>query len=258
MVAAGLRPLVRRPLERLVAEMLPARRLRFRLVLRELECLGRDDVSVLDAGCGDGILAEMIAAAHPGWRVLAVDRSEKALEWARQRLSRGARVEFLQRDLTEQLDVGPVDAVVAVESLVEIDDDAAAIRQLASVLRPGGLFVAHVPEASWEPVLSGSERTWRHEARHGYTALQLEEMLGSAGLELRSVVFTCRGMVRLGQEIRDRMKHRDLLLQAAMAPAMAVAPWLELRGVTWGRPRALLATAVRQVGAATREARYGA
>ena len=102
------------------------------------------------------------------------------------------------------------------------------------------------PEAGWQPVLPGSERTWRHQARQGYTAEQITSQLARAGLTVRSVVGTSRGTVRVAQEIRDRIKGRSFRFQAPFVPLMALAAWLERHGLTWGPPRALLVVAVRE------------
>jgi len=238
-----------RKLESAVAAMPPARQVRFRLVLDVLEGLGVPDPVVLDAGCGDALLAEEMIRRHPAWRVVAVDSWAEGLQRARERLAGTAAaeaVELLRHDLREPLPVAAVDAVVAVESLVEIEDDDLAIEHLAKALRPGGLFVAHVPEAGWQPVLPGSERTWRHQARQGYTAEQITSQLARAGLTVRSVVGTSRGTVRVAQEIRDRIKGRSFRFQAPFVPLMALAAWLERHGLTWGPPRALLVVAVRE------------
>ena len=95
-----------------------------------------------------------------------------------------ANIEFLQADVTDDLGHGVYDAVAAIECLVEIPDDERALETMALALRSGGLFVVQAPEQGWQPVLRGSEPTWRDEVRHGYSARHLSDMLAAAGLRV--------------------------------------------------------------------------
>ena len=44
---------------------------------------------------------------------------------------------------------------------------------MAGALRPGGRFVAHVPDRDWEPVLKASASEWATAVRHGFSADEL-------------------------------------------------------------------------------------
>jgi release factor glutamine methyltransferase len=70
------------------------------LVERALEALhGRGDASVLDLGTGSGCIAVALAAANPGWFVVAIDRSIAALRVARLNCRRlGVRVHLVAAD----------------------------------------------------------------------------------------------------------------------------------------------------------------
>jgi ubiquinone/menaquinone biosynthesis C-methylase UbiE len=235
-------------LDRRLVLLAPARRLRFQLTTHALErfAAGRP-LTVLDAGCGDGLFAESIARRHPDWAIVGVDMRSELLERARCRLeaARIGNVELAQADLTESLGHAAYDAVVAIECLVEIPDDDQALRMMADALRPGGLLVAHVPHEDWRPVLAGSEATWRDEVRHGYDRETLEAQLTSAGLSVVRIDGTCRSVVRLAQEIRDRIKDAPPSVRAFAYPLMALSVILERYGIRWGESRALLALARR-------------
>lgn len=241
-----------RALDQHVRLLAPARRLRFELVAQTLERFAAGgSLRVLDAGCGEGLFAESIARRHPGWAIVGVDRDADLLEHARLSLHEGrlANVELVRADLTSDLGDALYDAVVAIECLEEIPDDTQALRRMIAALRPGGLFVAHVPERAWEPVLSNSEATWRHEVRHGYESAEFASRLTELGLEDVDIRGTSRSLVRLAQELRDRARKRRLILRGALFPWLLVAVRLELRGVTWGRERALLVSGRRPVSA---------
>lgn len=243
---AELKDAVRGRAERRVRTMAPARRLRFELALETLERELGDAGELLDAGCGEGLFAAQVAARFPRWRVVGADLREDDLALAQALADGLPNVRFARLDLTEDLGRHCYDAVVALECLEEIEEDDAAIACMARALRPGGLFVAHVPARDWEPVLRSSEWTWRNEVRHGYSASELGQKLRRAGLELTRIAPTSRGTVRLAAEVRDRIKRSSLKLRMLAYPWMLAAVRLERLGLTWGPPRGLFVEARRR------------
>ena len=135
--------------------------------------------------------------------------------------------------------------MAAIECLEEIPDDTQALRRMIAALKPAGLFVAHVPEREWKPVLRGSATTWRNEVRHGYDSAELARRLSELGLEDVRIDGTCRGLVRLAQELRDRVSAQHPVLRATVSSLLLGTVWLERHGVTWGRERALIIRARR-------------
>jgi len=240
---------VRAILEERLALMAPARRLRLALADDEVTARlgGESRLRVLDAGCGDGLLALAIARRHPTWALVGVDLNEELLDGARKRA--GARglpnVRFVPGNLEEPLPERERDAVTAVECLSEIPDDRQALRMMRDALRAGGLIVVQVPERDWQPVLPGSADTWREQVRQGYTAEQLRSYLEEAGFTEVEIHPTYRSLAAAAQEIRDRIKGRGLLVRLLAFPVLAAAVRLERAGLTWGRPNALLASAKR-------------
>jgi SAM-dependent methyltransferase len=231
-----------------------ARRLRFALAVDAVERfsarrpLEARPLSVLDAGGGDGLLAEALARRHPDWPIVAGDLDSHRLEMGRRRLELDVEnVELVRLDLTQDLGEAAYDVVLAIECLEEIADDDAALGAMARALRPGGLLVVHVPERDWRPLLSGSESTWRHEVRHGYSAGQLAVKLDTAGLKVRTVRLVSHVLVRFAQEARDRNRHRGLRFHLILYPVAVAAVALERQGVRLGSGRALYAEAYRAV-----------
>jgi SAM-dependent methyltransferase len=226
-------------------ELAPARRLRFALALDALEAHGRGrSIRVLDAGCGDGAFAEAVARRHPEWTIVGADVADELLERGRAALAGLSNVELVPADLTEDLGAGVYDAVASIESLEEIPEDTEALRRMISALRPGGLFLAHVPELDWKPVLPGSDATWRNEVRHGYAAGELAARLRELGLEDVQVEETSHSLVRAAQELRDRVPARRPALRTLVSSALAFTAPLERAGLSWGRGRSLFVRAV--------------
>jgi SAM-dependent methyltransferase len=243
---------VRAVLEERLALMAPSRRLRLATSERAVvQARGADSrLRVLDAGCGDGLLALALAKRHPAWSLTGVDLREDLLTGARERaVSRGLpNVRFVPGNLEEPLPESDFDVVLAVECLEEIPGDRRALRTMSAALVPGGLLVAHVPERNWKPVLPGSSATWREQVRQGYTAEELEAALREAGLEDVQVRPTYRGLATAAQDVRDRIKDSGLLVRLLAFPFLAAAVRLERVGVTFGRANALIATGRRVTG----------
>jgi SAM-dependent methyltransferase len=221
--------------------------MRFQLAAAALAGLRARRALVLDAGCGEGLLAAALARGHPGWQIVGVDINEQMLRRARDRARRqGLRnLEFHHADITQPLGAARYDAVLAMECLVEVPDDDAALGAMAAALRSGGLFLAHLPQDDWKPVLAASEPTWRYEVRHGYTDVDIAQRLARFGVSVLAITPTTRGTLRLAQELRDRIKDRGLKTKALAYPAVLAAVWLERHGLTWGSPRAFMIQGVK-------------
>jgi ArsR family transcriptional regulator len=109
--------------------------------LREevLAALAPETWTVVDAGCGDGFLTELLADRFA--RVIAVDHAPERLEAARERMA-GRAVDFR----LGELDALPVtdasaDAVFLSFVLHHVPEIAPALREARRVLRPGGRAV---------------------------------------------------------------------------------------------------------------------
>ena len=94
---------------------------------------------VLDAGCGDGILAGQLVEAGVE-QVVGIDVDRAVLDRARQR-NDGTRIEWICGDVVSTpLDAGSFDAVVSVAALHQMDAGN-ALSCFARLVRPGGVVV---------------------------------------------------------------------------------------------------------------------
>ena len=92
---------------------------------------------VADLGCGTGVLAAEVAPSVA--RVIGVDDSPAMLRAARRRCAGMANVELVKGDLSAvPIGSGSCDAALCVLALTYVADPAAAVGELARVLRPGG------------------------------------------------------------------------------------------------------------------------
>jgi trans-aconitate 2-methyltransferase len=101
----------------------------------------RGDERVLDAGCGTGLVTQMLVDRLPDGRVVAVDGSPSMVGMARDRLDRD-RVEVICSDLLELSLEERVDAAISTATFHWIADHDLLFARIRAVLRPGGAFVA--------------------------------------------------------------------------------------------------------------------
>jgi tRNA (cmo5U34)-methyltransferase len=98
---------------------------------------------ILDLGCGDGRLTELVLDSYPGSSACCLDFSPTMLDAARARIGARPGVEVLRHDLGDALPLfGPFDAVVSSLAIHHVDDDRkqALLREVAGVLVVDGVF----------------------------------------------------------------------------------------------------------------------
>ena len=133
---------------------------------------------VLDVGAGQG--RHSIEALRLGARAIAVDMGEAAIAAARAgereawRLCgplSGGRLQAVRGDATRlPFADGCADRIVAAEVMEHIPDDAAAIAELARVLRPGGVLAITVPRRLPERICWALSRDY-HSAAGGHVRI---------------------------------------------------------------------------------------
>lgn len=114
----------------------------------DLEALGvRPGDAVVDVGCGEGALAELMVGA--GLRVTGVEPAAYLRERFETRLGGSARV---VEGTVERLPFvgGEVGAAVSTEVLEHVPDPDAAMAELRRVLRPGAVVCLSVPTSFTE------------------------------------------------------------------------------------------------------------
>src|SRR5579875_1157927 len=95
---------------------------------------------VLDAGAGDGAIAELLAPRAR--RITCLDRNARMAAAARTRLARAHNVDVVRGDVTAiPAADAAFDQVLLLNVLTSVETPAAALAEVARVLRPGGQLV---------------------------------------------------------------------------------------------------------------------
>lgn len=102
--------------------------------------------TVLDVGCGGGILSESMARL--GARVTGIDMGDAPLAVAKLHLKEsGVRVDYRRISAEDMADEQPgaFDVVTCLEMLEHVPDPASVVNSLAKLVRPGGqVFVSTI------------------------------------------------------------------------------------------------------------------
>jgi SAM-dependent methyltransferase len=187
---------------------------RHQVVYRRLatRCVGRD---VLEAGCGEGYGADLIADVAR--RVVAVDYDEAAVAHVR---SRYPRVEVMQANLVElPLPDASVDVLVNFQVIEHLWDQPQFADECARVLRPSGLLMMSTPNRiTFSP---GRDTPINPFHTRELNADELTELLLDADFRDVSISGLFHG-ARL-QEMDAR--HGGSIIDAQIARAVADAPW---------------------------------
>jgi 2-polyprenyl-6-hydroxyphenyl methylase / 3-demethylubiquinone-9 3-methyltransferase len=151
--------------------------------------------TVLDVGCGGGILAEAMAAR--GARVTGIDLGEAPLVVARLHLKEsGQKVEYRKiaaEDLAREQPDG-FDIVTCMEMLEHVPDPASTVAACAQLVKPGGqVFFSTLNRnpKSWLFAIVGAEYILKllprgtHEYMKFIRPSELERMSRHAGLSVR-------------------------------------------------------------------------
>lgn len=99
------------------------------------------DKSVLDIGCGGGILAE--AMAHHGARVTAIDLADASLSVAKlHQLESKLNIDY-RKSSAEHLaesEPGSYDVITCLEMLEHVPDPSSVVKACSELVKPGGLI----------------------------------------------------------------------------------------------------------------------
>jgi 2-polyprenyl-6-hydroxyphenyl methylase/3-demethylubiquinone-9 3-methyltransferase len=155
------------------------------------------DATVLDVGCGGGLLSEALAQA--GAAVTAIDLAPNLLKVARLHgLESGVRVDYREMAVEALAAEAPAsfDAVTCMEMLEHVPDPAAIIAACATLLKPGGrLFLSTLNRtpAAFALAIVGAEYVARvlpkgtHQYRDFIKPSELAAWLRAADLKLEDV-----------------------------------------------------------------------
>ncbi len=158
--------------ERMQERYLVGRAERFAVMIRMVRDTQPSLTRVLDLGCGPGSLTRELLDAFPHAEIVGVDSEPTLLLLARARLAPfGARAKLVSADLREpfwsESLPAPFDAVVSAAALHWLAPEQLALlyKQLARLVRPGGIFMNADHVGSDYPPIQNAWEKHREEMR---------------------------------------------------------------------------------------------
>jgi SAM-dependent methyltransferase len=175
-------------------------------------CAGRE---VLEAGCGEGYGADLIAGVAR--RVIGLDYDEATVAHVR---ARYPRVEVMRANLAElPLADASVEAVVSFQVIEHLWNQPQFLRECARVLRPSGLLMVSTPNRiTFSP---GRDTPINPFHTRELNADELAQLLAGAGFSPVSI----SGLFH-GPRLREMdARHGGSIIDAQIARAVSDAPW---------------------------------
>ena len=173
------------------------------------------DLDVLEAGCGEGYGADLMAGVAR--RVTALDYDETTVAHVR---ARYPRVEIMHANLTElPLADASVDVVVNFQVIEHLWDQARFVSECARVLRPSGLLMVSTPNRiTFSP---GRDTPLNPFHTRELNADELTQLLVDAGFAMDGVYGVFHGPRLAEMDAR----HGGSIIDAQIARAIADEPW---------------------------------
>lgn len=137
------------------------------------------DLNILDAGCGTGLLTKKLKKFG---RVVGVDISSDALRFSRKR---GINVRKASVDKLPFKD-SSFDLIVSMDVIYHNSvNDKKALREFFRVLKPGGILILRVPANKW----LYSQHDKHVHTRHRYSKKELIGKLKKAGFKVDKISY---------------------------------------------------------------------
>lgn len=100
--------------------------------------VGENIKSILDLGCGEGQITQVLARLYPTAQVVGIDRDEKAIEAAQRAAKDIPNIKFEVGDVLKELPAGPFDLVYESIVLQHVPGTPKVLNAIYNVLKPGG------------------------------------------------------------------------------------------------------------------------
>lgn len=212
-----------------------------RIRLRRLRrILPTSAVSILDAGCGRGVITRFLARRYQSARVDGIDENvpgQRVNQTIADSLALG-NCHFTVADVLTYRKPDCYDLIVSVDNLEHVENDVAVLANFHASLREGGMLVIHVPHyyRRWPVFRWTVNFDVPGHVRPGYHLSELTERARRVGFKVLQSGFSYGWLENLINNISYAItgaKEKRRLLYAALFPLLNVLAWLG----QWGQPK---------------------
>jgi SAM-dependent methyltransferase len=178
------------------------RRILLQLLDRYVGRSHQDERRILDVGCGTGTMLAYLASYG---KAQGVDVDEEAVGYCHER---GLVDVQLGAAETLPFEDGSFDLVTALDVIEHLDDDAAALREMRRVLRPGGQVLVTVPAHRF--MWGDQDEVNMHKRR--YVAVEIRDRLTANGFDvlrlsyMNAFMFAPIAAVRLLRRLQHHLR----------------------------------------------------
>lgn len=204
-----------------------------RIRIRRLRQILPDNASsILDAGCGRGVITRFLSSRFPSADIDAVDADEVAQKANREISDKAGfkNCNFIDADLTEYRSAEKYDLIVSVDNLEHVQDDRKVLKNFYESLETSGFLVVHVPHfyRRW-PVFAWQENfDVPGHVRPGYHIEQLVERVEGAGFMVRKKGFSYGFLENLSNNISywiTGAEEKNRIIYALVFPLLNFLSW---------------------------------
>jgi 2-polyprenyl-3-methyl-5-hydroxy-6-metoxy-1,4-benzoquinol methylase len=198
--------------------------------------------TILDVGCGDGLLAAQLASRWPSSRVLGIDIDSNALALAAAMASEHPNFEVRRAALSGTDVPERFDMVICTDVLEHVEDDKRAFEWLAEHVAEYGSLIVHVPATPQRHLIPSINKALALEVargvgphlREGYSSEEARKLISSTGLRVEHWGWTFHHpIVRLVEDVDTWLFRRRLrFFKIALLPTLLSASKLERRPST--------------------------
>lgn len=193
----------------------------FAPILEELAA-GRRDLRLIDCGCGTGNNLSLLEPYGPPF---GFDLTRNGA----QRTLRGGRP-AVQADIERiPYKSDTFDIATSFDVLQSVDDDRAALREMARILKPGGYAVLNV--SALELLRADHAEVWNERRR--YTPASAGRLVGDSGLQVVRISFVFASIFPIMLGVRMLQKMRRPFREPQGDADMEVPPEPINQALTW-------------------------
>lgn len=162
------------------------------LVAKKLCTLLPDEAtSVLDIGCGTGLMTDLVRKRYPAAQITGIDPAVKMIEHCKKRFSDDEKTAFIINSAENFSSLSSFDLVVATCSMHWFSDKRKALGNIRSSLMPGGSLAVAIPIEGSLPELCESYHAATGTQMPGLKLLSSDEYLtlfSQTGFDLDEVI----------------------------------------------------------------------
>ena len=189
--------------------------------------------SILDAGCGRGVITRILSRCFPDAAINAID-ADSSTQNANREISEKAGFNncyFIDGDLTNHISPEQYDLIVSVDNLEHIQDDEKVLHNFYQSMQVAGNLVVHVPHyyRRW-PILA-----WKlnfdvpGHVRPGYHLPELVEKIERAGFIIQKKGFSFGFLENLTNNISyliSGAEEKNRVLYVLVFPLLNFFSWI--------------------------------